>query len=86
MDETLLKALMQAGPFGIIAALVLWFYREDRKSSEQRYTTLLEGSNETIKENTQSNKELAQVNTRLCTIIEYHASTNGNGRRPPDKH
>lgn len=96
MEEAILKALMQYGPVGLIAAMALYMYRTDRKdtekrmsedrlASEKRYGDLVVGVSETVKDNTQSNKELTQVNTKLCTIIEYHASMNGNGRRPLDK-
>jgi hypothetical protein len=97
MEDALLKALAQAGPIGIVAALVFILYRQDRKDSEarmsrdredseKRYSGLVVDVRDTVRENTVSNKELTQVNTKLCAIIEYHASANGNGRRPQDKH
>ena len=61
METEILKALPQAGVMGILAAVLFWFYREDRKKSEEALTTLGKDFRQTVEANTKAISVLCEV-------------------------
>lgn len=52
------------GVGGVLGGLALVFYRQDRKASEKRYSTLSEGFREIVQENTKAITLLTNTMTR----------------------
>ena len=76
MEEQLIAALMDAGPVGVIALLVFWFYRQDRKHSENRYSQLVERQQEIQERDIESREEMAKVlgslqsSVNQCSLVQ----------------
>jgi len=77
MEPTILTALMTLGVGGVIAAIVLMFYRQDRKDSESKWITLTKELVDCRKDETDLKREeiasrikLAEALGGLKAIIE----------------
>ncbi len=59
MSETVaIEALLQGGPVAILAYIIFWIYRKDRKSSEDRLTKIIERDQDSREHNTAALTEL----------------------------
>ncbi|KKK90965.1 hypothetical protein LCGC14_2717720 [marine sediment metagenome] len=65
MELSILEALAGYGVGGILAVIIFFMYRLDRKSSERRLTKLLEKDQESRDENTKATTELTILIRRL---------------------
>lgn len=52
--EELLKTLAQYGAGGVIAGIMIYFYRQDRKDSESRLTALGSEFRQVVEKNTEA--------------------------------
>jgi hypothetical protein len=62
MEESL-KVLAQFGVGGVLAGILFWFYRQDRKDAEQKYGALALDFRSIVEANT-------RAITKLSTLID----------------
>lgn len=70
-----LPAIASLGVGGAIAALVLWFYRQDRQASEKRIESLASDFKQVIQENTEASTALKDA---IKTVAQ--CPFNGHGK------
>lgn len=69
MEWELIKQILELGGVVVLAVIIFFVYRIDRKSSEKRLSGLLQSDQETRKEHTEV----------LTQLITYLKAKNGKG-------
>lgn len=69
MESVLLDALVKGGPVAILALVIFWMYRIDRKGSEKRIHDVHEAHSERLENLLEKDQESREDNTRALTEL-----------------
>ena len=69
MESVLLDALVKGGPVAILALVIFWMYRIDRKASEKRIHDVHEAHSERLEYLLEKDQESREDNTKALTEL-----------------
>ena len=69
MEPTLFEALVSGGPVAVLAGIIFWMYRIDRKGTEKRIHDVHEGHSERLENLLHKDQESREDNTKALTEL-----------------
>ncbi len=69
MDSFLIETLATGGPVAILAGMIFWMYRKDRKDTERRIHDVHEAHSERLEGMLERDQESREKNTKALTKL-----------------
>ena len=69
MELSLVDALISGGPVAVLAGIIFWMYRIDRKSNEKRIHDVHEAHSERLEHLLEKDQESREDNTKALTEL-----------------
>ena len=78
MELALIESLVTGGPVAILACIIFWMYRKDRKDTEQRVHDVHESHSGKLESFLEKDQETREDNTKaIVELTDYLKLKNG---------